>query len=76
MFKEIASLRVSNFNEECVKSRLLDFYLVSNISEENLSTEEVKALNNNLVKNENFVIKRQTKVMKQLFSTEVVIFQS
>ena len=50
-------MKVSNLNKECVKSRLGDsaytsFKQVSNISEKNLSKEEVKTLNKLLKKGE------------------------
>ena len=51
LFREITSLDIDNFNEECVKSRLRDsayssFKQVFKMSDKNLSKERVKALNN------------------------------
>ena len=51
LFREITSLDIDNFNEECVKSRLRDsayssFKQVFQMSDKNLSKERVKALNN------------------------------
>ena len=65
LFRDISSLKVSNLNKECVKSRLGDsaytsFKQVSNISEKNLSKEEVKALNK-LLKNKDIVIQKADK---------------
>ena len=64
-FRDIASIEISNFNKECVKSRHRDsayisFKQISNISLKNLSTEELKALNN-LVKYEDIVIQKACK---------------
>ena len=65
LFRDINSLEVSNPNKECVKSRLRDsaytpLEQVSKISEESLSKEEVKALNNlvktaKVISNQSFI---------------------
>ena len=62
---KISRLDISDFNKECVKSRLRDraytsFKQVSKISDKNISREEVKALNN-LVKNKDFVVQKADK---------------
>ena len=51
LFRNIISIEVINFNNECIRSSLRDnvytsFKQVSKISEKNLSTEEIKAPNN------------------------------
>ena len=65
LFRGNNNLEVSNLNKECVKSRLRDsaytsFKQISNISEKNISKEEVKALNN-LVKIKDIVIQKADK---------------
>ena len=65
LFREITSLNIGKFNEECVKSRLLDsiYSSLKHVSQDicqNLSKEEVKALNN-LAKNKDLVVKKTHK---------------
>ena len=65
LFRDINSLEVGNLNKECANSRFRDSVYtslkqVSEVSQKNLSKEEVKAPNN-LVKNEDIVIQKADK---------------